>query len=384
MLFKIPLAWLQLKKEKLRLLVAAAGIGFAVILVFMQLGFLNGLFDSSVRYHKRLDCDLVLISPDTPYLCEQKYFSRRRLYQAAGFAGVESVSSVYLAMGVWKNPVNNRTRPIFVVAFDPADRVLDVPGVTANLNKIRMPDVVLYDALSRPEFGPIAERVRAGEEVTTEVVNRKVSVVGLFEVGTSFGIDASLVTSDLNFLRLFPHQSPGLINLGLIKLKPGFDPEVLRDAIASKLPNDVLVLTKQDYIDREINWWESSTPIGYALTFGVIVGLVVGAIIVYQILFSDVTNHLAEYATLRALGYPMSFLVGVVLQEAVILSLLGYLPATGISLGLYHIASKATQLPLDMTLNRGISVLGLTVLMCAVAGLIAVRKLRTADPAEVF
>jgi putative ABC transport system permease protein len=203
-------------------------------------------------------------------------------------------------------------------------------------------------------------------------------------VGTSFGLDASIVTSDLNFVRLFPFRPPGLINLGLIKLKPGFDPQVMRDTIGSELPDDVLVLTKQDYIDREIAYWDSATPIGYVFTFGVIIGLVVGAIVVYQILFSDVSDHLAEYATLRAMGYPMSFLVGVVLQEAVILSLLGYVPATGISLGLYRLAGDATRLPLEMTVERGIGVLGLTIMMCAISGLIAVRKLSTADPAEIF
>jgi putative ABC transport system permease protein len=247
-----------------------------------------------------------------------------------------------------------------------------------------MPDVVLFDALSRPEFGPIAESFGAGEAVTTEVGNRRISVGGLFEVGTSFGMDASIVTSDLNFLRLFPLRPPGSINLGLIKLKPGLAPEVVRDAIASELPEDVLVLTKQDFIDREIAYWDSATPIGYVFTFGMIIGLAVGAIIVYQILFSDVSDHLAEYATLRAMGYPMSFLVGVVLQEAVILSLLGYVPATGISMGLYRLAGNATRLPLHMGVERGVDVLGLTIMMCAISGLIAVRKLRTADPAEIF
>jgi putative ABC transport system permease protein len=384
MLFKIPLAWLQLKKEKLRLLVASVGVGFAVILVFMQLGFQSALFDSAVRYHTLLDYDIVLLSPDSAYLVQPESFSRRRLYQAAGFAGVESVSSVYLSSGVWKNPVDSRTRSIFVLAFNPAHRSLDIPGVTANLHKIQMPDVVLFDALSRPEFGPIAESFGAGEAVTTEVGNRRISVGGLFEVGTSFGMDASIVTSDLNFLRLFPLRPPGSINLGLIKLKPGLAPEVVRDAIASELPEDVLVLTKQDFIDREIAYWDSATPIGYVFTFGMIIGLAVGAIIVYQILFSDVSDHLAEYATLRAMGYPMSFLVGVVLQEAVILSLLGYVPATGISMGLYRLAGNATRLPLHMGVERGVDVLGLTIMMCAISGLIAVRKLRTADPAEIF
>ncbi len=384
MLFQIPLAWLQLRKEKLRLLVAASGVGFAVVLIFMQLGFQEALFDSAVRYHTQFHYDLVLISPESSFLVQPESFSRRRLYQAAGFAGVESVTPVYLSGATWKNPVDNGMRSIFVVGFNPAQRALDVPGVNANLDKLQLPDVVLFDELSRPEYGPIPELFKAGKIVETEVVNRKISVVGLFQVGTSFGLDGAIVTSDLNFLRLFPDRSKGLINLGLINLKPGVDADALRNAIDEELPDDVLVLTKRQYVDREIAYWDSTTPIGYVFAFGVVVGLFVGAIIVYQILFADVSDHLAEYATLRAMGYPMYFLMGVVLQEGVILSFLGYLPATGISLALYRIAGNATRLPLDMTIERGVTVLMLTIVMCSVSGLIAVRKLRSADPAEIF
>lgn len=384
MLFKIPLAWLQLKKEKARLLVAASGVGFSVVLIFMQLGFRGALFESVVRYHTRFDYDIALISPESAFLVQVESFSRRRLYQAAGLAGVESVAPIYLSLATWKNPVEGGVRSIFVVGFNPAQRVLDIPGVNANLDKLQLPDVVLFDELSRPEYGPIPELFKAGKTVETEVVNRKISVAGLFQVGTSFGLDGSIVTSDLNFLRLFPDRPEGLINLGLIKLEPGADLDALRDAIDEELPDDVLVLTKQQYIDREIAYWDATTPIGYVFAFGVVVGLFVGAIIVYQILFSDVSDHLAEYATLRAMGYPMYFLVGVVLQEGVILSVLGYLPATGISLGLYRMASDATRLPIDMTIERAIAVFMLTIVMCSVAGLIAVRKLRSADPAEIF
>ncbi len=384
MLFQIPLGWLQLKKDKLRLLVAASGVGFAVVLIFMQLGFREALFESSVRYHTQFHYDLVLISPESAFLVQPESFSRRRLYQAAGFAGVESVTPVYLSLAMWKNPVEDVTRSIFVVGFNPAQRALDVPGVNANLDKIQLPDVVLFDELSRPEYGPIPELFKAGKIVETEVLNRKISVAGLFQVGTSFGLDGAIVTSELNFLRLFPDRSKGLINLGLINLKPGADADALRNAIDEELPDDVLVLTRRQYMDREIDYWDSTTPIGYVFAFGVVVGLVVGAIIVYQILFSDVSDHLAEYATLRAMGYPMYFLVGVVLQEAVILSFLGYLPAMGISLGLYQMAGEATRLPLVMSVGRGAVVLLLTIVMCSVSGLIAVRKLRSADPAEIF
>jgi putative ABC transport system permease protein len=154
---KIPLAWLQLSRERMRLLVALAGIGFADILMFMQLGFRDALFDSAVTLHKDLQGDIFLISPQSTATIAMKTFPTRRLYQTLGFEGVKSISPVYMDFAFWKNPENRSTRGILVLGFNPADSVLNLPGVTSNLDTIKIPDVVLFDDTSRPEFGPIAQ-----------------------------------------------------------------------------------------------------------------------------------------------------------------------------------------------------------------------------------
>jgi putative ABC transport system permease protein len=252
-----------------------------------------------------------------------------------------------------------------------------------------MPDVVLYDRDSRPEFGPLPalyrEAVARGREgIETELADRNIQVVGLFQLGTSFGIDASVITSDLNFRRIFPFREAGQINLGLVRLAPGVDPQDARNRIAAAIPEDVEVLTRAGFIQREVDYWSSATPIGYVFSFGVIIGLTVGGIIVYQILFADVSDHLQEYATLKAMGYTNGFLFKVVLQEAVILAVLGFLPGLGVSLLLFRMAGEATHLPLEMDVQLALLVLGLTVVMCAVSGAVALRKVRSADPAEIF
>ena len=380
----ISLAWLQLKHEKLRLLVAIAGVAFAVILIFMQLGFQNALFDSSVRIHQLLEGDVVLISPQFAFLAQPKSFSRRRLYQAQGHPGVASVSSVYAGVTLWKNPYNGQTRNIFVLGFDPSERALKLPEVTSQAEKIQLPDVVLFDAASRPEYGPVPTELIAGRPVFAEVANRRVQVRGLFTLGTSFGVDGTLITSDLNFRRIFPIREEGLIDIGLIRLEPGVDAHRVRDELTAEFPKDVLVLTKADYIERELGYWASATPIGFVFAFGCVMGFVVGAIIVYQILFADVSDHLAEYATLKAMGYSNSYLFSVVLQEAVILAVLGYIPGFAICLGLYHLTENATRLPMNMTPGLGLAVVAMAILMCGISGIIAVRKVRSADPAEIF
>src|SRR6185369_11296962 len=125
----------------------------------------------------------------------------------------------------------------------------------------------------RPEFGAVVASLTAGQRVSTEVGNRRITVGGLFEMGTSFGVDATLLTSDTNFLRIFPQRRHGLIDIGVIRVRSGTDVAATRDALRAALPNDVLVLTRDEYIHREQAFWDSNTPIGYVFTFGVIMGL---------------------------------------------------------------------------------------------------------------
>ena len=381
---RTPLGWLQLRHNPMRLFVALAGIGFAVLLIMMQLGFRSALFDSAVRYHERYDYDIALFSPDSVFIVRPQPFSIRRLYQARGLEEVASVSPVYIAPAVWKNPWNNDRRSINAIGIDPEDNLLLTPGFGEGRTLLRRQDVVLFDAASRPEFGAVKQSFEKDGKVTTEVNDREIEVVGMFSMGTSFGIDGSIITSEDNWLRLFPARSRNDIHLGLIKLVDGADADAVRERLKSMLPEDVLVMTRPQFVAREVKYWNSATPIGYIFAFGAIMGFVVGAIIVYQILFADVSEHLKEYGTLRAMGYANRFVSGIVVQQAAILGLLGYIPGMIVVYFLYAKAAGATHLPLGITTERALTVLGMTLAMCAISALLALRKVRKLDPADVF
>jgi len=380
----MPLGWLQLKHKPLRLLVALSGISFAVLLIMMQLGFRSALFESAVRFHERFDYDIALFSPDSVFIVRPQPFSIRRLYQSLGFAEVEDITPVYIFPSTWKNPWDNTRHSINTIGFHPDSPLLAIKGFDQSRELLRRQDVVLFDSRSRPEFGPVKETLLAGEPVVTEINDREIEVAGLFEMGTSFGIDGTVITSDDNWLRLFPDRPRNEIQLGLIRLKKGSDANQVRDALAKYLPGDVLVMTRQQFVQREKDYWNSATPIGYIFAFGAIMGFVVGAIIVYQILFADVSEHLNEYATLRAIGYRNRFVSGIVLQQAVILAVLGYLPGLAIVYWLYGKAAAATNLPLYITQERALTVFLMTLAMCAISAMMAVRKVRRLDPADVF
>ncbi|MBW4642726.1 MAG: ABC transporter permease DevC [Goleter apudmare HA4340-LM2] len=381
---KIPLSWLQLTREKTRLAVALAGIGFADILMFMQLGFRDALYYSNVRIHNSLQGDIVLINRQSNAVLSMRSFSQRRLYKALDLPAVQSVHPIYLDYTSWKNPVTGRPRSILTFGINPEVNLFNLPGVEENLEKLKLPDVVLFDRSSRVEYGPIADDVKQGKTVTAEVRRRRIKVAGLFTLGASFGADGNLITSDVNFLRIFSNRQRGLIDIGLIKLKPGANLAAVTLDLRNYLPEEINVLTKQEFIDFERNYWASSTAIGFIFTLGTIMGFIVGTVIVYQILYTEVADHLAEYATLKAIGYTQSYLLAVILQEAFLLAVVGYLPGIISALVLYKMARDATLLPVYMSVGRAFMVLILTIIMCFVSGAIAVRKLRSADPADIF
>ena len=383
-MLKIPVGWLQLKKEKIRFLVAVLGVTLAVVLILVQIGFRDSMLETSLRYHQLGNYQLALVSPTTTTLIQTRPFSGRRLYQVITAAGVEQVTPVYAAQANWKDPASGENMQILAMGVDPALEVFDIAEINEQRDLIKMRDFYLFDTLSRPEFGPVVENFQQQGVAKAEVNDQTIEVRGLFTLGTSFGINGSIITSVDNFTRLFPSRNRGMIDVGFVRLKRGVDAEMLRDSLNEYLPDDVRVMTKQDFKRLELDFWNTISPVGGVFGFGIVVGLVVGAIIVYQILFADVNDHMAEYATLKAMGYSNLSLSGIVIQQAIILAVLGFIFGFGVSWGLYGLIGDFIKVEMEMTLERGLNVLGLTLVMCAASALLAQRKLWSADPAEIF
>ncbi|MDM9381577.1 ABC transporter permease DevC [Chlorogloeopsis sp. ULAP01] len=380
---RTPLAWLQLKKEKTRLAVALAGIAFADMLMFVQMGLLDALLDSATQAHQNLQADLVLINPQFQSLISVKSFPRERLQQTLAYDGVKSVRPLYINVAQWRNPETRITRSILVWGIDPANPPFDNPEVNKHLGQLKLLDRVLFDRASRPEYGAIPDLVKQHGSVEAEVNSQTVQTVGLFQLGVSFGADGNIISSDSTFLKLFPERKPNQLEVGLINLEPGTDVQAVRSQLTRALPNDIKVLTPQEFAQTEIDYW-SNQGIGFIFGMGAAVGFIVGIVIVYQILYADVSDHLPEYATLKAMGYSDRYLMTMLMQEALLLAALGFIPGVLLSIGLYQITYAATLIPIGMKLNRAIFVLLLTIIMCSGSGAIALRKLRAADPADMF
>ncbi|HIK07001.1 MAG TPA: FtsX-like permease family protein [Trichormus sp. M33_DOE_039] len=390
MILNIPLAWLQLARQKVRFLVALAGIAFVVVLMFMQIGFQDALYASATQVHSNLQADLILISAQYKSLTSNQSFPRWRLYQALAVNNVESVSSVYLQFAKLKNPINGLKFPIYVIGFDPVKSIFQLPQIQKGLKLLQLPNIVFFDYASRPEFGPIAQKFSQGDNVSIEIFNYhtlvgyKVKVGGLFSLGPSFGVDGNLIVSSSTFLRIFQDRSAQNIDVGLINLKPNTNPQETLAKLSATLPKDVKVITRKEFIALEKSYWTLRTPIGFVFNLMVIMGFVVGVIVVYQILYSNISNHLPEYATLKAMGFKNKYLLNVVFKQALILATLGYIPGYLISIILYDVAKDATELPVIMSLDKAVLIFSFTIFMCLISGFLSTNKLRNVDPADIF
>lgn len=383
---RTPLGWLQLTRQKGRLAVALSGVAFADLLMLMQIGFRSALFNSATILHESLNADIVLLSPQALNLQDLSTFTRRRLYQAMDVPGVANAEPIYNSLVTWKNPQTRLKTQVMIIGFNPDKPAFDLPEVNENLDSIKLADTILFDEATRGEYGEVIEQVQQGKTVETEINGRTITIDSLFKVGASFAADGTLMTSDQNFLRLFPNQDSGSVNLGLIRLEPGYKVEDVTEKLKYHLRNadDIKILTKEEFIEFEKAYWQTNTPIGFIFALGTMMGFIVGVIIVYQVLSTDVNAHMKEYATFKAMGYKNFFLLSVVFEEAIILAILGFLPGAAISTGLYALTRNATNLPLYMTAARAIQVQVMTIIMCMISGAVATRKVQSADPADMF
>lgn len=380
----IPLAWLTLIEQKKRFFVALAGIMFAVTMMLFQMGLNSALFIQVVSPHLKIDADIVLVSTQYEYFGISRTFTRKRLVQALAHPEVREVSGMHLINLPLKNPETGRDRDIFIMGFNPAQALFSDPDIQALQEELKIPGSALFDVRSRAAFGPFPRLLEQQERVKTEVNGVRVDVVGLFEMGTTFAADGNIIMSEQTFLNIFPGASHDALSVGFVQLHAGADAQAVAAALSDQLKGDVVVMTHDAFIEKEKKYWSERTPIGFVITASMIVSLIVGAVIVYQILYTDVTDHLEEYATLKSIGFRDSFFINLVLQESFILSFLGFIPGALLTAWLYKLTRELAFMPTYLTWDKIAIVFGLTVFMCAFAGALATRKLRHANPADIF
>jgi putative ABC transport system permease protein len=393
---RTPVAWLQLSYQKVRLLVAILGVAFSIILIFTQLGLRAMLFDGVTLLPENLNGDLYLLSSYAESI-DYSSFPSIYLYQADGIDGVADARPLYIDRGKWVDPKllnstenkNNATLPtssrIQILAFNPAKPVFKLPEINQQLNLLSVPGAILYDRLAKSELGNIPQLFQSQGYVSSILNNRRVTVMGLFSLSTTFEYKGVAVMSDWNYREIGEKGDNSLseVTVGVLSLDRGANRQAVIQEIKKNLSKDIKVLTPEQLIKGEQDF-VATWPEGKILNFGAAIGFIIGVVIVYQVIYTDVSEHLPEYATLKAMGYKDRALALVVLQESLILAVMGFIPGYLASRGVYYLMEKFIEFPVSMNLRIALQVFLLNAIACTLAGAIAMKKLRTADPADIF
>jgi putative ABC transport system permease protein len=381
----IPLAWRQLTRDRKRFLTAIAGVTFGVVLMLYQVGLYTAANRMVVFPHLALKGEIVVTSRNYDNFYANRAFSKRILQQVLAFPEVLSVAPMGMEFLRWKNTDTGVDKIIGILSINPAQNPFVLPGVVQGAGTLTDAESVLFDdQSSKADFGDVSGAFRKKGEVASEIDHSRVRVKGLFSMGQTLAGTGHLVISDQAMGRVNPKRSANMINFGLVTLRSGTDPASLAGRIAAALPQDVRVITAEQFRREEQAYWISRTAIGFICLAGMLVGMFVGGIVVYQILYTDVTDHLREYATLKAMGVTDLFLFGIVMTEALILLLAASLPSTVLTALMFRVTWIGSGMPTELNLLELLAVFALAALMCVVAGALATRKLKTADPADIF
>ena len=389
---RTPLAAKNLLHQPGRTVVSVLGIGFAVLLMFMQLGFLGAVGDTATNVYRRLPSDVILRSPEYLHVYDPRSISEHVLPLVRALPEVAQASPIDLCVTKWQNPLTNEYRAIAVMGIDPQQPALALPELPELLPLLLRPEYVLIDRASRRDFGPV-NNVRFGPGdigQSTTVTGRQVQIAGTFQMGTGLAANGAILLSRAGFRRVAPTDHAGRVSLVTVRFRPGVTPEQGQRAVRARLrqaggaiaPTEVL--TAEQALWRERWRWYAETPIGIIFAMGVALAVVVGGMICYMVLAADILAHLSEYATLKAIGYTDRYLSRVLLAQSGWLGAAALPPATLAALALYGVTSRLAGVPIEMTTERIVLVALLSLGMCTIAGWVSLRKLSGAEPASLF
>jgi putative ABC transport system permease protein len=375
---RTPIAWLNTIQNKKRTATAVGGICFAVLLIFMQAGFLGAARTNASLAYATLDFDLIMISRGYLTMPRSESIDRYRIIQASSVEGVAHACGILIDGADWRNQRDGASASCFVFGVPTSGPVFVNPSINNQIGRLRDSLTVMADRNARKSYGPWD----VGGNAT--INGQTLHVVGEYSLGMGLLADGSAVVSEDTYARLYGMISVDRFNFGLIKIAPGADINAVANRLRAALPNDVVISTKPEIMRREERYFVTVKPVGIMFQVGMAVAFIVGAVILYQILSSEISNRLREFATMKAMGYTDRFIYGVGIKQGLLFSMMGYFPSLALSFVLYRVLRAASGFPVYMDLSRAVFVFCLALGMCAIAAILSLGKIKRADPADLF
>ena len=383
LLRRLPIGWLQLTHNPMRFAAALVGVAFANVLVFVQLGIMNSMGTATLRPYGFFAADIMISAPDANALTDGGNVARQWLLQALADPDVLDGTGLFIGNVPW----DRRDADISLTTFgvDPARPGYLAPEIAVDASLLEVQGAALIDRLARGLTRDEAAAIRPQTPLAFETQGRTLTAYSTFAGGGGFGGDGYMIVSDQTFLSLFPARRSAAPDHILLRLRPGADVEAVVQRLRVLISDPALRIRSYAQAGaEELTYQQTKRPTGIIFGFGVLIGVLVGLVIVYQVLSTDVADHLREYATFKAMGYGQRFFMGIVLEEALVLGVLGFLPGVTVGAAILTLMGKVTTLPLAVTWPMAAIVLVGTVVFSTLSGALATRRLAAADPADLF
>lgn len=373
----VAVAWYNITQNKKRTLAAVGGISFSILLVFMQLGFLAAARTAAASLFQLFDYDLGIVSQRYKFLGAPDSFDRMRLTQALVLPEVATATGLRIANGFWKDPDTESTCQLLIFGIPPDPTVVRDPAIRQGLEQLRQNNAVLVDLFSHKDYGDLA----LGRQV--EINDKDVRIAGHFTLGVTLFSEGCVIVSDDDYARLTLDGSRQ-VSYGFLRLRPGADPHQVIHTLKAMLPDDVLIFTKAEMIRQEQDYFIAVKPVGIIFKVGVLVAFIVGVVILFQVLNTDITTRLAEFATMKAMGFNDWFIYGIGIQQALLYALLGYFPSLILGVVVFRVVHLLSRMPMHLDWSMALFVFAMSILMCMISCVLGLQKVRKTDPAELY
>lgn len=373
----VLLAWRNILQNKRRAVAVMAGMCASLLLIFMQLGFWQGARTAAIALFDRFDYQLIMVSTDYQYIDATGSFDRARLAQARSVPEVEDTFELSFARGAWKELDTNITSSLVILGVEIKPPFVRDPMIAAGLQALNRRDAILVDEYSNKEYGNLS----VGKEA--EINGFKANIAGHFRMGVSLFADGSCIVGKDTFQRL-TRSNLRHISYGFIRIKDGYDEGLVMEKLTRFLSDDIVILRRAELNRREQDYFITTKPVGIIFQTGLLVAFIVGQVILFQALWTDISTRMSELATLKAIGFSNMLVYGVGVTHALLYGGLSYLFSLGLASWLYRFVHAASRIPMDMNAFVMGSVLSATLLMCSVSCMLALQRIRDADPVDLF
>jgi putative ABC transport system permease protein len=370
-----PLARRNLFHDRVRLAVTLTGIAFSVVLMVVQWGLFRGFSSSTTNVIDHSNADIWVTARNTAYLEQALPFNERKYYQVLATPGVAQAAKYIVHWAIWKEP-DGRSESVAIVGCDP-DVPLGRPWnlVAGDAQQLKEPNAVIVDRIYVAKLGAAALGSPA------EVNGYRAHVVGFTQGIHAFTTSPYVFTTFKNALD-YTGFDDDQVNFVLVKAAPGVDVKRLKADLQARLPdNDVYETAEFSAMTR--HYWMFTTGAGVAVLMAAVLGLIVGIAVVAQTIYATTMDHIREYGTLKAMGAPNRYVMGVIMKQAAMAAVMGY--AIGMAVSLIVVRGGETGgAYILLSWQTAVGLLFLTLAMCVTAAIVSVNKILSFDPAMVF